>query len=225
MAQAVAHPSPFSRPGQTSYTFAEFAACAKDIAPAHAVLRQALDKPYLHPPIRSATATYPYAAFRELARELAGEAVYYEMNGQYGRAADTRLDGMEMAVMIPRGGSLLAGLVDRACEDIAESGFEPLLPKLSPAGLAHVAAKRVTFADMMQEDSYISTAELQEEMRDLSKQGLQSYRGVRILVGDADQSAWSKNWRVARYYLADKEAILRENLAYHQAVAAEARQP
>jgi hypothetical protein len=234
MEKAVVHQTPISM-SKPTFSYKEFADGARDAAPALAIMRQALNKPYLHPPVRSNwdNSSQNNSLFRELARELAGEAYCYDMDGKYARAADSRLDAMEMGVTIPRGGPLLAEMVGEACESIGASQFETSLPKLSSAELAHVAArldriaaKRVPFADVLTEAGNSEDAFDLEWMRQPGKEGLTNLNSIRSLVAEDYKSlTWSDRRKIASFYLADKGAILRENQAYCRALAEEARQP
>src|SRR5579871_4525978 len=179
LATAMAHKSPYSMRGPASltHTLANFAACAKDAQPAHAVLRQGLPLPYMNPRDRSnLDATHITSArFRELARTLAGEADYYALTGQYARAVDSCLDCMEYGVMLPHGEALTGGWIGLTCEASGASKLEPLLPHLSEPELAHVAdrldritAKRVPFAEIALEEGYTDVAIMQKILNKMS---------------------------------------------------------
>jgi len=242
LVMGVKHKSPLSMP-RPSFAFADFEAAAKDAQPALSVMRQGLQKEYLNPPIRTygALPTFPvFATFRELARTESGTATYYEMDGKPGKATEARLDGLEMAVMIPRGGALIAGLVGIACEAIAVSQFEPQLPRLSESELAHVAsrldkiaAKRVPLADILQEEGYQQTLTDAGLMND--PKGYRNLDTLRNMLAEdtfTPQGTLQKapltlrqDWDVVRFILADKAAIIRDNQAYNEALVAEARKP
>ena len=164
LARAMPHKGPYSLPGPPAetYTASNFAAADRDVQPALAVVRGALDKPCQARLSRSPFTPFPeFAAFRELAREMACAAVSEDLQGHPESAATIRLDMLEMAVMFPKGGSLIASLVGIACEAIAMRGLEPLLPKLTAAQLAVVAArldriasKRSGFAAVVREEGW-----------------------------------------------------------------------
>jgi hypothetical protein len=142
---AMQHKSPYSMTGPQAQneTLANFAACARDAQPGLAVLRRGLGHEYRQPPVRSfgMYATSFSSSLREAARTVAGTAGYYSRVNQPGKAAETLLDGMELGVMMPRGGPLIADLVGIAIEAICSAPFEPLLPHLSASELAHVATR------------------------------------------------------------------------------------
>lgn len=237
LAKGMQHKSPYSMPRPT-FKFAEFEAAAKDGEPALAAMRQGLNRECMNPPVRSYNTIFPqYASFREVARVQNGVAMYYEMDGKPAKATEARLDGLEMGVMMPRGGPLIAGLVGVACQAIALSQFEGQLPLLSEAELAHVAArldriaaKRVSFADILQEEGYEQTAGDMELMKD--PKGYRSFDAVRNLLAEDDPSTGQKkpltlqqNWEAARFMFANKTAIIKENQAYNDALVAEAKRP
>ena len=242
MAKAVRHKSPYSM-AQPDYTYGGFEAAARDAQPALALMRQALAKEYRCPPVRSYGAKGPFpafASFRELARTEMGVATYYEMSGRPAQATEARLDGLELGLTVPRGGSLIAGLVGIACEAIALSQIEPQLPLLSERELAHVAerladisARRVSLADILQEEGYSDAASEVEIVNDPKGRG--SFDAIRGLLEENDPTMFTtgkkkpinlkQNWEVLQFLLADKAAIVRDNMAYSRALVAEARKP
>ena len=76
-----------------------------------------------------------------MARAILGKARYEEISGHPAQAMETRLDGYEMGVTLPRGGSLITGLVGIAIEAISIKDIESLLSRLNAQELAHVAAR------------------------------------------------------------------------------------
>src|SRR5262249_15513580 len=124
LAKAMQHKSPYSMP-QPTLTFTAFQAAARDAQPVLAAGKPGLDHDYRNAPLRSTKTRLPeFALFREVARVESGVAMYYEMDGRPAKATEARLDALEMGVMIPRGGTLIAGLVGVACEAIAANQFE-----------------------------------------------------------------------------------------------------
>lgn len=239
LAQAIKHKSPASLsspPADTAGLLKVTAACTKDAAPALAALRQGLSKTTQAPPVRSTNAFRPqYASFRELARTILGVAMYYEMSGQPGKAAEVMLDGEEMAVLFPRGGGILEEMVGFACEGLSLSYFEKALPQLSQAELTivadrldRIAARRQPYVDAVREESNISTADWIEILRDPQNQSLKArFKLIRDMMPreNGQNLTWQKHWKTARYTFADKTAMLRENQAYFKALAEEARGP
>lgn len=239
MARGIQHKSPISMinpPTDDAGLLKASADCAKDAAPALAMLRQGLPKPYRQPAVRSFDTTMTqFASFRELARTLYGIALYYELSGQPGKAVETMLDGEEMGVMIPHGGAVISDLVGEACESISRSHFEQVLPRLSLTELAHVArrleviaSKRQSYAEVILEENNVSTAGWVEMLRDPKNQGLQArYKLIRNSMDyqNGQNLKWQEKWQIVRFTLADKTAMLHENQAYFKALAEETRRP
>jgi len=234
-------PSPYSKP-KTAYTAAEFAACAKEARPLLSRLKTALKGPYLHPPARSANAFgFPEnARFREAARLLAGVATHYQVEKEYGEAADALLDGIEMGVMLPKGGALIEELVGSACIAITGSRLEGLLPNLpapslraSIARISELRAKLVPYQEIVQEEKYSSTAVHLEWMRE--PRSLNSYyAAVKELLSwtqttPTASAAWQAKLKDAfdtmKFALADKRAMLLHNQRCYDEVARESTQP
>lgn len=243
LTQGMQHQSPYDMsgpPAQTN-TYANFAACAKDAVPALQMLREGLKHPYMEPPNRSAKNMQfrDFAGFREVARVNAGAADYEAISGHPGRSVQMRLDGMEMGVMMSRGGNLLTALVGIACESIGESKVEPLLPQLSPQELAQVAdrlerieAKQTSCADVIQEEGNSDTAAYLETFRNpkfRSQNPLTSAASV-VTMGLDDSNApfrerVQQELTVVRFALKSKTAMLQENQQWYRAMAEEARKP
>ncbi len=237
LASNVKHKSPLSLPNPTN-TFAEYEAAAKDARPAITALHHAFTEEFLTPPVRSYQELGnfpPLATFRGLARTLTGVAIYYDMAHMPGNATDARLDGLEMAVTIPRGGQVISGLVGVACEAIAERDFESQISRLSAAELSAVAsrldrirAKRVSYADVLQEEGYSQTAVDVQLMND--PKGYRTLDAIRDLLVDDDSATgktlaptFEQSWEMMRFAFANKSAVIRENQAYNDALVAEAR--
>jgi hypothetical protein len=241
LSRSMKHKSPYDMPGSPlqNYTLGNFRGCAENAEPALKVLLDGLKFPYMAPVSRSSknTSFKGYANFRELARINAGAADYYEAIGKPGRAMQMRLDGMEMGVMIPRGDGLIGGLVGIACEAIAESRIESLIPLLSSAELKQAAdrldlieAKRTAYADVILEDGYSQTAEVVEIFKDpKTTPGAMADAFISDNDDDNAKAAWSKHLShdlaEAKFVLANKQAMLHTNLDWYAAMAQEARGP
>lgn len=148
---------------------------------------------------------------------------------------DTTLDGVELGVTLPHGGGLMPSMVGRACESILMSHMEPLIPRLSAAELARAAAKlaaihrtRVSFSDTVLEEEKTTIAAWSEMLRSPDpRNNVTSYSSIRQLAGVEEDRIPppSKAWRMARFALANKEALLKELQEYFEAVAKEAERP
>jgi hypothetical protein len=211
------------------WTKAEYESFMRDNAASMTALRKGLTKPYLHPPIRGIHHDYSsYAYYRELARIQGSAAMYYEFIGNPGKAADSCLDGMEFGVVLPRGGSIIAGLVSVAIESICSCQLDRIIEKLSPDDLARVATrldsiekKRVPFSDVIIEEGYSSASWYMELFRDPNI--IKEIRNPKNWI-KSDLSGFGNEpniWTNIKYAFANKTAALQQNLDYYKAVAAE----
>lgn len=235
LAGQMAHLSPSNMAGTPAqnYTYANYKACAPDAIPVQRAVQAGLKKAYLCPPVRTANALqFPqFALFRATVRAMVGKAGYEVISGQPGQAADTMLDMLEEGVTIPRGGSLIAGLVGIACEAISIHSMEELFPKLNDVELAHVAqrldtiaAKRVPYADLIDEEGNQSTALLLEMLRKPGKNG-QPFN-IQELTGTSGSAiTWQERLMSLQLMFTSREALVRHQQEYYKALAAEARQP
>jgi len=238
--RTIPHKAPASMtnpPTTRAGLLAETALCTKEAAPGLAIMRSGFGKPCLAPPQRTYAdlVIQDLAAFREVERTTTGVRLYYQLTNQPLKAADAALDGEEMAVMMPRGGTLITSLVGIACEAISLSRFEPLLPNLSKAELARVAdrldviaAKRVPWSDIILEEGRASTAMLQATLRDPKNQGFKAnFETVQALMGGSNGKppSFQEALDAMRFMFADKNAMLREHLHYFEQLAQEGKGP
>ncbi len=249
MVSRAGHLGPLSLSTKTpqQWTIPEYHAFLAANSPALAELRVGLGKPYRYPPVLDWTASSAsfehFARFRECARTLVGEGLYYDVSNQPGRAADSMLDCVEFGVTIPRGGTLIAGLVGVTVECIGDRYLEPVILKLPTAELARIAkrleriqAKRVPYADVIRGEglaSVVNDVRLFSDpstLKDLANpvkwladdfamtsSGGPSSGGGRAKAG--------RVWENVRFAFANKAAIIRENERYLKAVAMEQRGP
>lgn len=218
-----------SRP-VNAWTIPQYEAFVKDNAQAIALVRLGLRKDYLAPPVRDML-TYNYAdnaGVRELARIMVGESLYYHKIGQYGKAADSCLDVMEMGVMLPHGGPLLSQLVGGAVESIGSYYLPDTLSELSAEELAHVAfrlekiqAGRVEFGDVVMEEGYTSIATAQSLVRKMNPSG-----GLGLLsfipppsASASKSSSPTRLWNVIRYGFSNKSRGFERSLAFYKTLA------
>lgn len=240
MVKNISHKAPASMvnpPTTRAGLLAQTAACTKDAGPGLAVMRKGFSKACLSPSPR----TYAdlgfsdMAMFREIERTISGVQLYFSLTNQPLKAVDAALDGEEMAVMFPRGGSLIAALVGIACEAISLHRIEPLLPQLSKSELAHVAsrldtiaAKRVPWSEIMREEGRSSTAMLQDMLKDPKNRGFKAnYEMVRTLMAGEEGKPPTLRETVdaVKFMFADKSAMLRQNLHYYEQLADESKGP
>jgi hypothetical protein len=242
MAGAIPHKSPASMPNAPTTRAGLLAvteACTKDATPALAVLRQGFNKPCMLPPDRNGWGTgnlHAFGQFRELARTISGVVMYYELSGQPGKAVDIALDGVEFAVMVPRGGGSMANISSSACEEICLYRLEKLLPQLSPAELSRtaarlerIAAKRVPYSEIVVEEGREYTAMLQQSFKDPNSQGLKSrYEMARLYIqgtSDERRPTARESWEMFQFSMSNKTSMLQSNLDYFNKLAVEVQQP
>jgi hypothetical protein len=80
--------------------------------------------------------------FRVCTRFFVAESVLAQSTGDSGTAMERRLDAMELAGKIPRGGTVIHALVGYACQEMAFASCLHLAPRL-PAGTVPLALRRV----------------------------------------------------------------------------------
>ncbi len=211
-----------------------------DAEPALKIMREGLEHPYMFPASRPSYTSFPgFSSFsedRDLERVNAGAADYYAVSGEPGRAMQMRLDGLEMGVMIPRGTTLIGLLVGIACEAMAESNLETLIPRLSPAELTlaaarldRISAKRVPYADIVLEDGYDNSAMLLQWLKD-PKTKANPYKAALDITGarlDDSTSTWRDGMayraKALKFMAQSKSAMISENSEWHAAMAKEAQ--
>jgi hypothetical protein len=197
--------------------------------PAFSSFRKALSMPYAVPPIRSLSdlaEPYPnYARFREMARAVTGEGMYYEKIGQYGRAMDSYLDVIEFGVTVPRGGSLVPGIVGAAIEAIGGYRANGVIPKMKPDELARaalrldqIASRRVPYWSIVLEEGYQNVAILNEELSEANR--LESIRHPNYVLGAGQPVGLAKQIGFA---FANKARVVQDILRYYEALAKEKR--
>lgn len=159
------HPPKFS-PLERVATLAQF-------EPALTRMRQGFQFPFQNPPVRSASQLLPeFADFRNLARILTLEADVCEDQADWNGAISSRLDSLYLGREVPKGGSLIAGLVGVAIQAIGRANAQPIIENLS-AGEARNAVKRMEsiladqtpYAQILREEKWAMQASLAEIFR------------------------------------------------------------
>ncbi|MES2463671.1 MAG: hypothetical protein V4671_24130, partial [Armatimonadota bacterium] len=151
---------------EVPYSNAEKAAVLAANAEAVALLRSGFSQQYQNPTRRTLDAKFEeLARFREMARLLSLEGQVRETNGDFGGAAESRLDAMRLGIEIPRGGNLIHFLVGIACESIGRRSLWALTDKFSAdealaaaKRLEEMNARRVPVADPVQEEKWTGKA-------------------------------------------------------------------
>jgi hypothetical protein len=234
LARKMKHLSPYSMPlpPAQANTDANFAACAADAAPVRAAIRQGLQHPFMAP-MRSISLGY-YPEDRELARIIAGVAEYYRRTGRYGESMRVLLDGLRMGAKLPRGDLVIGFLVACAVDAICIGHVEELIPRLSSAELKlaadtleKIAADRVPMSEIIRNEGYYSAAEWanmsKDPKTDPNRLSWSYFEDHRFLVGVEDGAPlpWRARMKLVQFGLANKQKIIRDNLAYHLAFARE----
>lgn len=244
----MAHGGPLSDPNRKpdEWSMADYEVFIKGNAAGLAELRAGLSRPCMHPPVRSHLDDRLFSVsggFRETARTLVGVALYHERLGDYGEAANARLDCIEFGAMIQRGGPFISSLVGCAVEGIGLEGMGSLLPRLSPDELAHMAArlevirgKRCSYSDIIIEESYKAAASdaalwtSPDMVKMLAHPAMWIAADFDLFMGYTSMGSTSRSHaqRITsniRLAFGNKGRMLRENLEYCKALAAEQRGP
>ncbi len=154
-------------------TLQELQALMRANAPALAALRVGFTQQYHARPARSAGATFPEVAkMRAIARWLQADGDVQCAAGDWDGGMASYLDILHIGTDIPRGSSLIGGLVGIAMQAIGRAEAWTALPHLSaPAARAGarrmeaLLARQVPYADILQEELYAGQAMLLESMR------------------------------------------------------------
>lgn len=208
-----------------NYSPEEKAALVEANAGALQTLRQGFAFPYLHPPARSYAVLFPhYAKFRGMARLLALEAQVKATRGDWNGAAQSGLDGVRMGTDIPRGAGLIGGLVGIASEAIVRRELWKTVERLDAAGaraaarrLESIIARRVSYAETMQEEKWTGQASLLEILRSPTWR-----RDLMGLTGGNSVKNWPAKLRLG---LSSKQTILDNYTRGMDAAIANARLP
>jgi hypothetical protein len=88
------------------------------------------------PPTGSFTPTHELSQFRSCTRLFVAEATIEQNQQRFGDALHRRLDAMELGSKVPRGGSLLHGLVGSAVHAMGFAGSESLVERLQASEVA-----------------------------------------------------------------------------------------
>ncbi len=199
---------------------------------------EGLKYPYQEPAQRSYAGTFPhFAKFRNLARLLSFEAKIMQQKQDWNEALKLRLDCVEMGSKIPRGGSVIAGLVGVAVEAIGSKSLEDMIPHLN-AFSAKMAARRVqkiadnpiSYADLLQEEKYTGLNFLLHTLYEKKEDGKSDF-GIKDLlemIHSDDENSKSRVYdakEVIKFYWIGKAQTIRNYSNYMDTMIAQARQP
>jgi hypothetical protein len=201
-----------------------------------AELKVALGQPYMHPPVRTpndpANVFPSFARMRELARISSSRALYENALGRPGTAMDSLLDVLDLGVTLPKGGPMFGELVGAAVETIGVFHIEKtdILDKLDAKQLADaaqrvdaIAAKRVSIGDVLDEEAYSTASSYLEGFQGPGRgDSLMNPLGW-IEAGSSfgGTSKLESFWIGTQIAFANKSAVVREEMDYFKALAAE----
>ncbi|HOF88795.1 MAG TPA: hypothetical protein PLZ36_11945 [Armatimonadota bacterium] len=160
-------------PPGSAPTMARIEAAVKANEPAIAKLREGFQYPFQAEPIRSFHARQPqYALYRQMGRTLRVDAELRRRRGDYAGAMRSGLDCMEMAICNQHGGTMIADLVSSSVGYIGRAPLWEISQTLtvkdtrtSLRRLERIIAKRVTFAEVLEEEKRFYIAGLIEAFR------------------------------------------------------------
>ena len=155
------------------YSLARRQAWLNKNAAGFALFQKALKTPSRHRDMMSVAATFPsYASLRQLARDKGIERNTREMMGDWNGAMQSRLDIVQMGDDVSRGGPLIASLVGIAIQAIGrnepwEATEHLSLPqtRAAAARLEGIYARRVRFAQTLEEEKRYGLAQIDEVVR------------------------------------------------------------
>jgi len=139
-------------------------------APVIAKVQQGFACEYMNTPARSFSQLPPYyAKMRGLTRVLVADGDVKCASGDWDDGADRYLDIMRVGSDIPRGGPMIAMLIGVAIQSIGRWELWPALDHVSGAGarisaqrLEAMATRQVSYAEVLQEEKYLTQAALME---------------------------------------------------------------
>jgi len=213
-------------PAGKRYSPAEKADLVRQNGPALAKLRAALPLPYHEPPARSFSHLFPhYAGYRALARLLALESQVKAARGDWSGSLDGNLDTVRMGTEIAHGSPLIGALVAYAVQAIgrreawaAVKHLDAATARRAARRLEAIQARRVPFADTVQEEKWLAQAGLMELFRQPNwRRELTS--GLADATQPADFGAAVASWT------ASKTEMLAVYTAYMDGMVAAARHP
>jgi hypothetical protein len=161
-----------------------------------------------------------FKELRQLARYKVVQAKVFEDQKQWDAAAQARVDILEMANDISRGGGLISSLVAIACEAIALQDFEKLIPHLTfaqceglNARFNELASARPKFAEILTNEKYHNQALLLNvwATADSKKKGifLPSLRALLLSLVSSRQSYVDGNNKMMDGFIAQADKPLK----------------
>ena len=214
------------------YTLAEKEKLIRENQSSLALLREGFHYGYGNKTSRSARDLFPeYAKFRELARLLVLEAQVKRGHADYAGAVGSELDALEIGVMVPRNGVLIAGLVGIACEAIGRrkiwddySHLDAAQAESALRRLTAIEAKRFAYADTIEEEKRFGQAEFLAECR--SADGVPANEAAEMDETDGRQESAMQKWGwKMRVRLIGSRTIFENYTGYMDQFIQDQRQP
>ncbi len=216
------------------YTLAEKTALVRRNQKALATLREGFACEYGNRPLRSPSDTDAFlelGKFRELANLLALEAAVKRAAGDYSGAVSSQMDAMEMGVMVPRNGVMVALLHGASCETTGRMRIWDDYPHLNAAQstlalrrLVKIEARRFPFADVMEEERRFGQAALLEHFHSAEGVPDNPYAETNA-EGESTQSPAKKwAWKMRVYWIG-RRTILDNHTRYMEQWIRDLRQP
>jgi hypothetical protein len=222
-AMSPAHTPASASPDDHPYSLADKQALITANASALAEVREGFHYPFQTPPVRSFATLFPDAGTsRDLARLLVLDGHVKSETGDWGGAAQSDLDALELGEIYPRGGPLISLLVGIACQAIGRKDLwdcvDHLDSRQARAAIARMRAietKHVPFDAVWQEEEWLGQAGV-----------LEILRSPQWRLGLAQNGSSSPNPAVSTKLLfTSKRAIMSAYTADMDAIVANARQP
>jgi hypothetical protein len=193
-------------------------------------LREGFRKQYRCPPVISFTQLFPeLAQYRELARVLVTEGKLAEREGRYRDAARSYLHCLRLGVDVPRGGSLIHGLVGIAIQQIGLRELQPIAGRLdgptaaaAAREMARLDASATGLAETLTNEKDAMTASLLQVLG--QTHGWQQLIGTSS-GGSSGGPSGPEMMRAVQFTFYPKRVMLDHIRGYMDALAANARKP
>jgi type II secretory pathway pseudopilin PulG len=161
-----------------SLSLAQKEALVQQNANAIDTLHQGFAYPYVNPPCRSWDTLFPYyARFRGMTRLLSLRGKVRAAHGDWGGAMESFQDAIRIGEDVPHGSPVIGALVGIACQAIGRRPMWKIVDHLNAAQshaaldrLASTMARRLPFADTIQEEKWTGQAGMLEVFNNSKKQ-------------------------------------------------------
>lgn len=214
------------------YTLAEKTKLVRENQKSLALLREGFSYSYGSRPYRSINDTFPeFAKCRQMARLLTLESQVKEARGDWNAAMNSELDAVELGVMMPRNGALIADLVGVACEAIGRRRMWDDYKRLNAAQslaalrrLEKIEGKRFQYADTMEEEKRFGQAALLEAFRSSEGVPVNELADLDNSEGKPETPLQKWAWKT-QVTLTGKRVIFENYTRYMNQIVEDARKP